>query len=99
MPQCELRITRWLPQANLLVVRSQTVVRQGLRGFYLLINITDNWLMFNTEVHIYCMAGFQTVLRKLIQIHLNLASLPIHDKFSHLSCVLTKVHFRISFNL
>lgn len=33
-------------------LRSQTIVRQGLRGFYLLINISDNWLAFNTEMHL-----------------------------------------------
>lgn len=52
MPQCELSITTRLLQANLLGVRSQTTVRQGLCIFCLLINITDNWLMYNTGVHV-----------------------------------------------
>lgn len=49
MPQCELNITRRLPQANLLRVRR---VRQGLCSFYWLINIIDNWLLFCTEMHL-----------------------------------------------
>lgn len=52
MPQRELSITTRLLQANLLGVRSQTTVRQDLCIFCLLINITDNWLMYNTGVHV-----------------------------------------------